>query len=107
MIRNLVECEGCIKRRQATLAWLQKLKGITMSTVDRRKQAALSKIIQESGVSENAVLKVIEALKNADAVMVSALLELGKNSQDAPPLAADEEVAAENSGDDAPDGSGK
>lgn len=63
------------------MAWLIKLKGMNMLTVDKRKRAAMSAIIQASGVSENAVVRVIDALKEVDAVGVVLLLDLGKDEE--------------------------
>ena len=84
MIRGLLNCEGCVRRRKAYQAWLAKLKykgNDIMNKLDKRTTAALGSIIKESGVSEGAVLKVIDALKNTDAVAVTVLLDLGKESE--------------------------
>lgn len=45
-----------------------------MGTVDKRKKAAIGAIAKQSGVSENTVARVIEAMQEVDAVGVALLL---------------------------------
>lgn len=74
---NLINCDGCERRRQAMNAWLKELatKGKNlMGTVDKRKTAAIGAIAKQSGVSENTVARVIEAMQEVDAVGVALLL---------------------------------
>lgn len=74
---KFLECKGCERRRQAAKAWLKELatKGKNlMGTVDKRKTAAIGAIAKQSGVSENTVARVIEAMQEVDAVGVALLL---------------------------------
>ena len=50
-----------------------------MSRVDERKRKALSDLVRRSGVSENSVMRVIDVMKNMDAVGLALLLEMGKD----------------------------
>lgn len=101
LVINLTACEGCERRRQAMNAWLKKLtmKGMNiMATANKREKAALAALAKESGVSENTVARVIDAMQRVDAVGLTLLLKIGKNAETEPVADASIEDAAPSAG---------
>lgn len=52
-----------------------------MATADKREKAALAALAKESGVSENTVARVIDAMQNVDAIGLTLLLKIDKNAE--------------------------